>query len=228
MDGNLQLPNRPEFPQGRKIPAWGILATSWGNKEAVRGTQTRRHLGDERLNINQPQTCQGSAGWSARANTTNTLQFDPSGRKMSDPEKRSKQKAGLEGKQAQKMKAESRLSVSESKIRACGGGRCGRVDMILSGRRDVRRATRRNEPLMIPSGIQSCRQQRRRRRDETRKVKLWGLGGPRSPYSPHSSPRQEISKVSLWAAQGSEGSNRSGSQRVAGWTPGAGHELGCL
>lgn len=50
---------------------------------------------------------------------------DPSGREMSDHERRSKQEAGLEAKKAEKMKAESRLSVFKSRIRACGGGRCG-------------------------------------------------------------------------------------------------------
>lgn len=87
-------------------------------------------------------------------------------------------------KQEEKMKAESERELLfffffESEIRACGGGRCGRADMIQSGRCDVRRGTRRNEPLMIPSGIQSRRQQRRRRREETRKVKLRGLRGQR-------------------------------------------------
>lgn len=82
----------------------------------------------------------------------------------------------------EKMKADSWVSGFKSKIGgACGGGRCGRADMIVSGRCDVRRGTQRNEPLMIPSGIRSCRQQRMRRRDGTRKVRLWGLGVCCSP-----------------------------------------------
>lgn len=100
--------------------------------------------------------------------------------------------------------------------------------MILSRRSDASRATPRNEPLMIPSGIRSCRQQRMRRREETRKVKLRGLGGCGPPYSTHSSPRQEISKVKLWAARGSEEKSWSGNQRVAGWTPEMCHGPGCL
>lgn len=42
---------------------------------------------------------------------------------------------------------------SRSKIRACGGGRCGRADMIQRGQRDVMRGSSwRSEPLMIPLG----------------------------------------------------------------------------
>lgn len=40
----------------------------------------------------------------------------------------------------EKMKADSWVSGFKSKIGgACGGGRCGRADMIVSGRCDVRR-----------------------------------------------------------------------------------------
>lgn len=52
----------------------------------------------------------------------------------------------------------------KSKIRACGGGRYGRADMIQRGQRDVMQGSSwRSEPLMIPLGTESHRQQMMRR-----------------------------------------------------------------
>lgn len=71
---------------------------------------------------------------------------DPSGRKPSDPGQQIKAEERFGGKEAEEMKAESRVSVLESKIRACGGGRCGRADRILSGRRAERQVLEEMNP----------------------------------------------------------------------------------
>lgn len=63
-------------------------------------------------------------------------------------------------KQTEKQQRE--IFFSRAKIRACGGGRYGRADMIQRGQRDVRCFLKKwtfNDPL----GIQSDRQQRTRR-----------------------------------------------------------------
>lgn len=98
-------------------------------------------------------------------------------------------KRKMKKRQKKSRERERLFFFSKSKIRACGGGRYGRADMIQRGQRDVMWGTSwRNEPLMIPLGIQSHGQQRMRR-DSTVLIRRGG-----QTLQSHSAYRHDVSR----------------------------------